>query len=597
MPGNMLYYTRKYGGDRKDKDDMKRLLVSLCCVALLTGAVPLLIAADETEPPATSTTSSSTGTETTPTTESTGSTDSTESTDPTGATDPTEPSPDFTYSEYNRIYDEESGILSVIWNYAEGGGADVIAVVVDGREYAVSGSMGRFSVDLGQLSAGSHTLAYVFRMPDGTTRTEQMEPLVRSTTETLALSMDVQPGAVTAVLTNSAGQAVADYPLQFILNLATTLNYTTDSNGRVYFTVSGTLTSVSCIAPARTVGAVTYTGASASWQSDSGEVTNASPSDDGEDDWTTTTRSRWSATQTTRTTGTVRTYKTIQGAGTTSTEGAQVAVNATFDEGVVEAFGLTNDDFNQRARLLMDAGLYSSLVGNTKATVMMTLGYNPFEITDQHISELVSGKSRYSRYTDIKRVAVTMGLQFVDENQQIVPIEIAPEGSYTVRLPVPESMVDCPVLAVAIIEEDGLSHLIDVQVKNGYMEFVTNGFTSIAVLGFGDHAVRTGGGVAWQLIVLLVVGVLMLIAAGLLMYFFVWRKPKPAAQAAGEQAAVDQPQDETGSADFPGEGGEQSVVDQILSEREGTAGGKQIQPPEDDDGYDLYSSDSRRPRP
>ena len=577
---------------------MKRLLVSLCCVALLTGVVPLLIAADETEPPTTSATSSSTGTETIPTTEPTGSTDPTESTDPTGATDPTEPPPDFTYSEYNRIYDEESGILSVIWNYAQGGGADVIAVVVDGREYAVSGSMGRFSVDLGQLSAGSHTLAYVFRMPDGTTRTEQMEPLMRSTTEALTLSMDVQPGAVTAVLTNSAGQAVADYPLQFILNLATTLNYTTDSNGRVYFTVSGTLTSVSCIAPARTIGAVTYTGASASWQSSGGGVTAAEPSDDGEDDWTTTTRSRWSATQTTRTTGTVRTYKTIQGAGTTSTEGAQIAVNATFDEGVVEAFGLTNDDFNQRARLLMDAELYSSLVGNTKATVMMTLGYNPFEITDQHISELVSGKSRYSRYTDIKRVAVTMGLQFVDENQQIVPIEIAPEGSYTVRLPVPESMVDCPVLAVAIIEKDGLSHLIDVQVKNGYMEFVTNGFTSIAVLGFGDHAVRTGGGVAWQLIVLLVVGVLMLTAAGLLMYFFVWRKPKPAAQAAGEQAAADQPQGETGPADLPGEGGEQSVVDQIVSEREGTTGGeKQIQPPEDDDGYDLYSSDSRRPRP
>lgn len=577
---------------------MKRLLVSLCCVALLTGAVPLLIAADETEPPTTSTTSSSTGTETTPTTESTGSTDPTESTGSTGATDPTNPPQDFTYSEYNRIYDEESGILSVIWNYAQGGGADVIAVVVDGREYAVSGSMGRFSVDLGQLSAGSHTLAYVFRMPDGTTRTEQMEPLVRSTTEALTLSMDVQPGVVTAVLTNSAGQAVADYPLQFILNLATTLNYTTDSNGRVSFTVSGTLTSVSCIAPARTIGAVTYNGASASWQSDSGEVTNADPSDDEEDDWTTTTRSRWSATQTTRTTGTVRTYRTIQGAGTTSTEGAQVAVNVTFDEGVVEAFDLTNDDFNQRARLLMDAGLYSSLVGKTKATVMMTLGYNPFEITDQHISELVSGKSRYSRYTDIKRVAVTMGLQFVDENQQIVPIEIAPEGSYTVRLPVPESMVDCPVLAVAIIEEDGLSHLIDVQVKNGYMEFVTNGFTSIAVLGFGDHAVRTGGGVAWQLIVLLVVGVIMLAGAGLLMYFFVWRKPKPAAQAAGEQAAADQLQDETGPADLPGDGGEQSVVDQILSEREGmTDGGKQIQPPEDDDGYDLYSSDSRRPRP
>lgn len=563
---------------------MKRLLISLCCVALLAGAVPLLAVSegeDETDATTSSTTTFSTTESTTTTTTTT-----------------TQAGSPFTFMEYSRTYDETTGILSVTWNYASGGGdVAVIGVVVGGTRYSVSGTESQFSANIGKLSGGSYPLQYILLMADGSTAEHTMDPLIVGTTRALLLSLSVQDAVVSAVLTDENGQAVANYPLQFVLNRATTVNRTTDQNGRVNLTVSGTLTTVSCAAAGRTVGAVTYIGTSTFWERNEGEAPSTQPQDDDDEDVTTTSRSRWSATMPTVTTGAAQTYATIQGAGTTAVEGHDVAVNASFDEGVLGAFGLDEEDFHKSARLLMDADLYSSLVGDTKATVMMTLGYNAFEITDQHISKLVSGKSKYSRYTDIKRVAVTLGLQFVDENKKVVPITVAPEGSYTVRLPVPESMVDCPVLAVAVIEKDGLSHLIDVQVKNGYLEFVTNGFTSIAVLGFGDHAVRTGGGVAWQLIVLLVAGILMLAGAGLLMFFFVWRKPPKEAVAMGLSDGDGTAEDDTAPAEDLTSATE-FMIDQLLSEQAGQPMESAHDQPlseSEEESRDLYSSDSRRP--
>lgn len=568
---------------------MKRLLVSLCCVALFAGVVPLVSMADESEGTTSTTTDSSPS-----------------SSHTTSSTTTTTAAPDFTFTEYSRTYDESTGVLSVVWNYASAGGADVIAVNLDGRQYVVSGSQGRFSVNLGQIAGGSHSLQYVLRLADGSTKVESVAPLERGSTNALILTVSVHPGSVAAHLTDETGKGVADYPLQFTLNRSTTVNRTTDQNGRVEFAVTGTLTSVSCVAPGRTVGVIKYIGTSASWQQDGGDTTTTpSDDDDGDDDddGTTTTRTRWSATTTSKTTGTVQTFATINGAGTTKAEGSRVAVNVTFDEGVVKAFGLENDDFNEKARLLMDEKLYTTLVGNSKATVMMTAGYNAFEITDQHISSLVSGKSKYSKYTDVKRVAVTLGLQFVDEKKTAVPIAVAPEGSYTVRLPVPASMTDCPVLAVAVLGDTGLSHLIDVQVKNGYLEFVTNGFTSIAVLGFGDHALKTGGGIAWQLIVLLAAGILLLAGAGLLMYFFVWRKPPKEDGGEDDGDSGDRGPEGPGDAEgeAPAEPGDIGfMIDRPETpEQENTVElGRDVlgeAPADGEESRDLYSSDSRRP--
>ena len=126
---------------------MKRLLVSLCCVALFVGVVPLVSMADESEGTTSTTTDSSPS-----------------SSHTTSSTTTTTAAPDFTFTEYSRTYDESTGVLSVVWNYASAGGADVIAVNLDGRQYVVSGSQGRFSVNLGQIAGGSHSLQYVLRL-------------------------------------------------------------------------------------------------------------------------------------------------------------------------------------------------------------------------------------------------------------------------------------------------------------------------------------------------------------------------------------------------------------------------------------------------
>lgn len=561
---------------------MKRLLVCLCCAALLGSAYVLPgVAEGETEPSNEPTASSSATTATT----------STEP-EPTPTMSPT---PTFQFAEYSRTYDETTGVLTVTWNYAAGGGAEATAVIVDGVQHSASGSGTQFSARVGSLGGGSHALQYVFRLSDGTTQTVTAEELHVTIKRSLRLSLTAQGSRTVATLTDDTGAAVADYPLQFTLNRATTVNRSTNQNGQVDMTVTGTLTTVTCVAPGRTVGGIQYTGVSEIWQADASSDSSVTQATDDEAE-STTSRTRWSATQKSVTTGANKTYATIQGAGTTSVEGQNVVVNATFDEGVVDAFGLENDDFNKRARMLMSADLYSSLVGDSKAAVMMTLGYNGTEITDQQISKLVSGKSKYSRYSDIKRVALTMGLQFVDESKKTVAIQVAPAGSYTVRLPVPDAMLDCPVLAVAMIEKDGLSHIVDVQVKNGYLEFVTNGFTSIAVLGFGDHAVRTGGGVAWQLIVLLAAGVLMLAGAALLTFLFVLRKPKKLAADSVEEAdGTTSDAEQADEPDLHTEVASEFMIDQILNEH---ATNPQDMPQRhelEEDSYDLYSSDSRRP--
>lgn len=576
---------------------MKRWLISVCCVTLLLGSVPLLMTTAEPIDPGTGETGTTTG-EVPTSTESTGSTDPTESTDatdptePTDSTEPTDPTqPAFVFTEYSREYDEVSRVLSVSWNYAEGDGSDVMGVVVGGTSYSVTGSQGRFSATLTGISPGLYPLQYILIQPDGATRTQDVDPVEISGSQTLTITLEVEGVELRALLTDSLGLPVADYPLQFTLNRANTVNQTTDQNGEVRLTASAELTAVSCVAPGRTVGSVRYAGASAMWEKAS---QNADPQTRWENIYTTTTRSRWSATQPTVTTGTVPTYPTVTGAGTTSIEGNLVAVNTSYDEGVEEAFGLAEMDFAERARLLMSTELYNTLVGDTKATVMMTMGYEPFEITDHHISQLVSGKSKYSRYTHIERVAVDLGMQFVDENGNTVDIEVAPQGAYTVRLPVPKAMTDCPVLAVAVIEENSLSHLIDVQVKNGYLEFVTNGFTSIAVLGFGEGAVRTGGGVAWQLIVLLIAGVLMLAGAALLMYFFVWRKP---AMVAVQEEDADELLQEPPAAEEPFDLSGFVIKRAPADTEEPEDGARDLysQAPEEDTGVDLYSSDDRHP--
>ena len=106
---------------------MKRLLVCLCCAALLGSAHALPgLAEGETEP-------------TTDTTVSSSATTATTSTEPEPDPTPTmSPTPTFQFAEYSRTYDASTGVLTVSWNYAAGGGAEATAIIVDGVQHSAS---------------------------------------------------------------------------------------------------------------------------------------------------------------------------------------------------------------------------------------------------------------------------------------------------------------------------------------------------------------------------------------------------------------------------------------------------------------------------
>lgn len=593
---------------------MKRWLIATCCVMLMVSSLPLLMTSAEPETTTgmvdpTGTTGFTDPTDPTgpvdPTdpTDPTGSTESTEFTDPTDPTDPTAPTPSFVFTEYGRQLDMATGILSVEWNYVEGGGIDVIGVHLGDRAFGVTGSQGRFTVNLSGVGAGTYAMQYVLYYPEtGDNVLLDVDPLEIGGEQTLSIRLEVEDTLLKATLTNAAGEPVANYPLQFTLNRVTTVNSVTDSDGVVTMTANAALTEVTCVAPRRVIGSVQYSGATAAWSSTPQTTQNQ------QQEGPVTTTTRWSATKPTTTTGKTQTFATIVGAGTTSVENGEIVLNVSVDEGVIDAFGLDEDDFHDYARLLMSGDLYASLVGNANASLMMTMGYSPFQITDQHISRLVSGQSKYSRYAHVERIAVAIGMQFIDKNGKTIDIPTAPQGTYTVRMPVPESMLDCPVLAVSAIQEDGLVGIIDVTVENGYLEFSTTGFTSVALLGFGEGASRSGGGVAWQLIVLLVIGILLLGGAVLLMYFFVWRKPEPTEEELIAASVIEQPEETAQPEETVSEKSDEDytfqapefMIDQLedntKASADPTAQDMYSQAPEEDNSIDLYSSDDHRPR-
>ncbi len=598
---------------------MKRLLVSALSVLLLLGSIPFFMIAAEPEEGETDTSSTTVTEDTQPSTsDSTATTPSeSEPTDPTetgenttGSTTGTtvSPQPTFDFVEQKREYDSQTKILSVTWNYADNADYDVVAVVAGDHRLSVKGSGGFFEVDLSKLSPGEYELGYILQsMTDGMEYLQPADTVVVAGKHTLKIDLQVNDVFLKVTLLDTNDDPVPNYPLVLTLN-GVQKNATTNEKGEYSYRASDTLKKVTCVAPSREMGSVAYAGATASWEEMGSTQTTR---EDWEPEFPTVTYTRWSATKLPIKTEKPQTYATIKGAGTTSMVDSLVALNASFDEGVVMSFGLQNDDFHQKARLLVSPELYTSLVGNNKATVMMTLSHNGFQITDQHISQAVWGRSDYSPYTEIKRVALTLGLQFVDENKNTTAIPVAPTGTYRVRIPVPEEMAKSNKLAIAVVGDTSLSQLTEAKVQNGYMEFETNAFTSIAILGFGYAETTTGGGFPWGYTLLILIGLVMIAGALLLLYFFVWRKPVP---LPAEGAEVDVKPAEEPSAVVTASPTAEEILEELAPVQEINPDVFVVDPlpqdapvpveikqdlysqaPETEECIDLYSSNDRQP--
>lgn len=446
----------------------------------------------------------------------------------------------FQFKEDHRSFNADTGTLQVTWNAASANGTDIVAIVVNGKTYdVVSDYSGGFTADLSALAPGHYDMSYVFLKTSGTKVTLSVDSLERGGELATELSVKVENGKITATLTDkSLKRPVANADVKLRIGQTDFPAQKTDKNGKVVFNNAPPtdVSTVLCIFTGMTDGAILYSGCTGSM---TGIVTiPPTPTTTGSS--SSTTRPPTTNTPTKRpdtstpdsdstaTSGTVETppsYAVIAGAGTTSVLNDKIGVNVTYDQGILEQFGMSEAEFNSRALLLIPKDFYSSLSGSN-STVMLSARYSPIKVTSQQISSAVSNISKFSKYdaANVQTVTMDMGL-LIGDTQTAIPFS-SDEYQLQVRLPVPSGMKDCDVLAVAYTNETSLGTPTEVKVKDGYLEFAVQQLGTFTVLGFSKDSGNGGGGIPTMILVLLIVGVLMLIGAGLLIYFFVIRKPK-----------------------------------------------------------------------
>lgn len=497
----------------------------------------------------------------------------------------------FQFQELDRELDLETSRFTMWYNHdAADPDKDVAvtAVSINGVRYTASDWYGQVTVDgLGHVKFGENALVYIFDV-DGAEVSIRADALIRTGTAKTSLSLSKSGNTVTAVLTDEQGDPVPDYPLVMYIGGSEFSKQTTDEEGAAVFSGVPDGEEVRVAAEAGTTAdGVTYEACEA--MLDGGDTPTASEGPSTTTGQATspvvtkrpTTRNPGETTTAAPTT-TAKTYATVHGAGTTSAEGDKIVLNVSYDTGVRDAFGLKDSDFESKARFLLAQDTYSSLMGGSNGTLMLMARSSPILVTDQQVSAAISNISQFSPYhaENIQRVTIELSLLFINADGSQAETSTVPEAGYTVQLPIPKSMQDVGLIAVASTNEDAIATPVEATIENGYIRFDTKYLSTFTILGFSEAKSSLISKTPTLAIVLIVVGALMLIGAGLLFYFFVLRKPGGGYDGgAGADPDGSGPQDgfDPPPATDPG---------QPLP----------IVPPKPG-MEDIYSSDSRRPQP
>lgn len=226
---------------------------------------------------------------------------------------------------------------------------------------------------------------------------------------------------------------------------------------------------------------------------------------------------------------TASTTATVKGNSTTAVEDDSIAMNALTDTALLEGFGLSRQEFLSKARLLISKEDYQKLVGRTGNTPMLSVRTSALEITPTLVQAALSNVSEFSGYSEEERQVFTfdLSLLMLSRTGKDVPITALPEDViYTVQLPIPTAMKNASAFAITVMDGDKLMIPQKLEVKNGMFELKINSLEAYTLIGFGEEDEENAGGMSWRLVVLLTAGILLIAGAGVLLYFFVFRKPE-----------------------------------------------------------------------
>ena len=330
----------------------------------------------------------------------------------------------------------------------------------------------------------------------------------------LTMTLFEHNGKIAAQVHASNGEAVED--VEVSLTFGSNKRYEvarTDSEGIAYFNVdASTKTKVTCVINDFDVRNLHYIGCSKVYQSDSGPTTRATVP--------TTTASRKDDRPTSTT------YATFMGKGTTATDPAYpdyVVLDAIFDQGVLNAFGRREEDFRNNAKLLMKKSVYDSWIGADAVAILMTVSFSDTPVTDEEVQQVIDSTYELMSYqpSAVSRNVVVLGAKMRTAYGELVDLALD-NAEYIIRLPIPKNMAANNLIAVSQRLNGTLSESVFASLRDDYLEISADNLAELVLMGVVGVAETKNNYFVFTLI-LVIVGVLLLIGAGLLLYFFVIR--------------------------------------------------------------------------
>lgn len=427
-------------------------------------------------------------------------------------------------------WDDTTATLTVSGTSRQYENIPLKSVRIDGEEYLVK-SLGdnRFEVDLSELPAGEYSYHYV--LWNGTVSAElKGSRLVRaggeSAQKTTLTARKTGTGTFEATLLTEDKQPVSGATVTLTAGDYTTEAITDEEGKAVLFDTADTeiLTRVTFRFEGGIVGGTAYDASSYTLK-----LSNASS--------TTSTTSRTSrtslTTQVNNTTATSRTSASTaasqirMGATTTAIQDSLVVVNALYDVSIIKPFGVKEDEFTSRARLLLPKDAYAQLAPGGEALLLSVLPSDK-TLADSVLEQAIENSDDYAFYEvgDARTFSLSLGVVMVDAQGEYSEIDTAmlPEGTYTVQLPVPAAFRKCDLAVISL--EDDRPALVEALLSNGSLEFDVNRFGAYAVVAFpsATKTLLVPAAAIW----LFVLAGIFLAAAVVILIVFVIRRPKTA---------------------------------------------------------------------
>lgn len=246
---------------------------------------------------------------------------------------------------------------------------------------------------------------------------------------------------------------------------------------------------------------------------------------------------------------------------TTSYKGNDVVSNVATDSTVLGLFGYDQTTFLSSAALQIDKNQYTALVGKYgNYSVLLNITAATALPSETMLNAALTGSELFGEYSANERKVINfrLSLLVLDSTGAIVPQSELPAGmTCVVKLPVPASMKESDKLAITMPSANGLQTPVAVEPHDGCIWLRVDALPeNYTLIEFTEE--ENGSDIIS--LMLYIAGVLLLGGAALLLFLFVFRKPKAATAVNEDEVDVPTiavlPEDDgdtifSGRTDFP----------------------------------------------